>query len=109
MAFSCCASVPMRARRTAATANVRLASRTSPSGTSGTRAATTRCTELAAPPMSSQMVESTISTARGAITAMMIRRMWLMSICRGEGGVRLPLASAASRSANESAPTAVTR
>ena len=40
IAFSCCASAPRRAMRTAATAKVRLASRISPSGTSVTTAAT---------------------------------------------------------------------
>ena len=54
-------------------------------------------------------MDATISTASGTITAMMIRRMRLMSICNGDSTERVPFASAARRSANESAPTAVTR
>lgn len=109
MAFSCWASVPMRARRTAATANVRLASSTRPSGTRGTSAATTRCTDATVPPKSSHTVEAIIRMASGTITAMITRRMRLMSSCSGDSVARVPLASAARRSANESAPTAVTR
>ena len=108
MAFSCCASVPMRPSRTAATANVRLASSTSPSGTSGTRAATVRCAPLTMS-FDSQNDDTIMSAAMGIITQMSTRRMRLMSSCSGDSRTRVPLASAASFSANESAPTAVTR
>ncbi len=107
-AFRRCASVPRRASRTAATAKVRLVSSTSPSGTSGTRPATT-VAALSSTPAPRIISDAIRSTASGTIAATVIRRMRLMSVWSGLSGEPVPRASAARRSAKLSAPTASTR
>ena len=103
-AFSRCASVPSRPSLTAATANVRLVSRTRPSGTSGTRAATAVSMESVTP--RSWMASAiTSAIARGTIAATVILSTVLMSRWSGLRTLRVPRASEAMRSAKLSAPT----
>jgi hypothetical protein len=98
IALSCCASAPRRAIRTAATANVTLASRISPSGTRLTIAAVALGTASAVL-VSRSTSEVPRMTAKGAMTATSASSSRLSARSSGDRGWRNARACPLSRCA----------
>ena len=108
IAFSCCASAPVRAIRTAPAANVTEASSTRPSGTMEMRPAVAVCAASRKAVSWNHSAAIRIA-ASGTIMASSSRSSRLISSCSVDSFRFAFRASAVSFDANEPAPTAVTR